>query len=92
MIINNYPSSRIPQAPRYHFKSRGAPLFYDETNTKTHLRNIEGRKSEFLIERKNREMHLFEKRVIRLIEQDKRGDQIAIERGTERYLKLLNTY
>ena len=83
--------SRSPNSPRYHFKSRGAPIFYDETNNKSHQYNVEERRKEFLIERKNRDIHLYNKRVVRQIEDMHQQDGIAHERGTQRYLRLLNT-
>lgn len=90
-MINNSATLRpLSNQLPFNFKVRGTPRFYDELNHKTHVRNREAIKKEFLIDRKNREEILFEKAENKQIQQRRTALTIASEKETARYLKLLN--
>lgn len=90
-MINNSATLRpLSNQHTFNFKVRGTPRFYDELNHKTHLRNREEIRKEYISDRKNREEILFEKAENKQIKLRRTALDIASEKETARYLKLLN--
>lgn len=78
-------------SPRYHFKIRGSPGFYDELNNNSHIRNQEIIKKEFMHDQRNRVAQNNKTAAAINLKHQQTAQKVATENETARYLKLLHS-